>query len=49
MWGGGIIKIPQRDWIPWPIDLDVDENLEGMFVIVLTEGTKGNHSWVLKQ
>jgi hypothetical protein len=25
VWGGGIIKVKPEDWIPWPIDLD-DEN-----------------------
>ena len=22
VWGGGIIKVPQAAWVPWPIDLD---------------------------
>lgn len=29
VWGGGIIKVAQNEWIPWPIDLDTDTNLEG--------------------
>lgn len=29
VWGGGIIKVAPKDWIPWPIDLDLDQNYEG--------------------
>ena len=21
MWGGGIVKVSEREWLPWPIDL----------------------------
>jgi len=29
VWGGGIIKIPQSEWIPWDVDLLDEENFAG--------------------
>jgi len=43
VWGGGIIKIPQHEWIPWPIDLDSDDNREGESFMGAAP-TKGVHA-----
>ena len=29
VWGGGIVRIPPQEWIPWPIDNEDEANLEG--------------------